>query len=92
VVYPNICFRSTGGGPDLANGPFLRRTPSSRPVTANPHLDGRGGVAAQQHHVPFVTVIVHKDENGYGMKVSGDKPVYVQSVTEGKSVIGACCS
>jgi len=61
-------------------------------VTANPHLDGRGGVAAQQHHVPFVTVIVHKDENGYGMKVSGDKPVYVQSVTEGKSVIGACCS
>jgi len=54
-------------------------------------LDGRGGVAVQQH-IPVVTVIVHKDENGYGMKVSGDKPVYVQSVREGKSVIGACCS
>ena len=41
------------------------------------------------HHIPVVTVIVHKDENGYGMKVSGDKPVYVQSVKEGKSVFGA---
>jgi len=92
VVYPNICFRSTGGGSDLANGLFLSRTPSSRPVTANLHLDGRGGVAVQQYHIPVVTVIVHKDENGYGMKVSGDKPVYVQSVTEGKSVIGSCCS
>jgi hypothetical protein len=55
-------------------------------------LDGRGGVAVQQHHITVVTVIVHKDENGSGMKVSGDKPVYVQSVTEGKWVIGACCS
>ncbi|XP_069677128.1 rho guanine nucleotide exchange factor 12 isoform X3 [Periplaneta americana] len=35
------------------------------------------------HHIPVVTVIVHKDENGYGMKVSGDNPVYVQSVKEG---------
>lgn len=23
---------------------------------------------------------IHKDENGYGMKVSGDKPVFVESV------------
>ncbi|KAJ4436325.1 hypothetical protein ANN_18956 [Periplaneta americana] len=36
------------------------------------------------HHIPVVTVIVHKDENGYGMKVSGDNPVYVQSVKEGE--------
>jgi hypothetical protein len=92
LVYPNICFRSPGVGPDLANGQFLRRTPSSRPGTANPHLDGRGGGAVQQHHIQYVTLIVHKDENGYGMKVSGDKPVYVQSVTEGKWVIGACWS
>jgi hypothetical protein len=46
-------------------------------------LDG-GGVATQPHHIPVVTVIVHKDDSGYGMKVSGDKPVYVQSVKEGK--------
>lgn len=91
-MYPNICFRLTGGGPDLANGPFPRRTPSSRPVTTIPHLDGRGGVAVQQQLTQSVNVIVHKDENGYDMKMSGDKPVYVQSVTEGKSVIDACCS
>jgi hypothetical protein len=54
-------------------------------------LDGGGGTAVQPHHLPFVTVIVHKDENGYGMKVSGDKPVYVQSVKEGKSVFAASC-
>ncbi|XP_046401357.1 rho guanine nucleotide exchange factor 11 isoform X3 [Ischnura elegans] len=30
-----------------------------------------------------VTVVVHKDDTGYGMKVSGDNPVYVQAVKEG---------
>ncbi|GFG29830.1 hypothetical protein Cfor_00248, partial [Coptotermes formosanus] len=74
---------STGGGTDLVNGPSLRRTPSSRPISANPQLDGGGGVGVQPHHIQVVTVIVQKDENGYGMKVSGDKPVYVQSVKEG---------
>lgn len=78
-----LAERSTCGGTDLANGPSLRRTPSSRPISVNPQLDGGGGTAVQPHHLPFVTVIVHKDENGYGMKVSGDKPVYVQSVKEG---------
>lgn len=29
-------------------------------------------------------VIVNRDEKGYGMKVSGDNPVYVQSVKPGK--------
>lgn len=33
---------------------------------------------------PVATVVVYKDDRGYGMKVSGDKPVYVQSVKEGK--------
>jgi hypothetical protein len=50
----------------------------------NPQLDGGSGVTVQPHHIPALTVIVHKDETGYGMKVSGDKPVYVQSVKEGK--------
>lgn len=31
----------------------------------------------------IVTVVVRKDENGYGMKVSGDNPVFVQSVRGG---------
>ncbi|VVC42474.1 Hypothetical protein CINCED_3A018960 [Cinara cedri] len=30
-----------------------------------------------------LTVVVVKDENGYGMKVSGDNPVFVQSVKQG---------
>ncbi|KAK4873317.1 hypothetical protein RN001_015346 [Aquatica leii] len=34
-------------------------------------------------HPYIVQVIINKDENGYGMKVSGDNPVYVQSVKEG---------
>jgi hypothetical protein len=51
----------------------------------NPQLDGGSGITVQPHHIPALTVIVHKDETGYGMKVSGDKPVYVQSVKEGKS-------
>lgn len=34
-----------------------------------------------QAHV--VRVVVNRDERGYGMKVSGDNPVYVQSVKEG---------
>jgi len=28
-------------------------------------------------------VVVQKDDNGYGLTVSGDKPVYVQSVKPG---------
>ena len=37
----------------------------------------------------FITrhVIVHRDENGYGFTVSGDNPVYVQSVKERKLFI-----
>lgn len=33
--------------------------------------------------VVVVQVVVNRDERGYGMKVSGDNPVYVQSVKEG---------
>ncbi|KAJ8683003.1 hypothetical protein QAD02_018795 [Eretmocerus hayati] len=32
---------------------------------------------------PVATLVVYKDDAGYGMKVSGDKPVYVQSVKPG---------
>lgn len=36
------------------------------------------------HQMHIVRVVVNKDERGYGMKVSGDNPVYVQSVKEGQ--------
>lgn len=34
-------------------------------------------------HSQFLKIIINKDETGYGMKVSGDNPVYVQSVKDG---------
>ncbi|XP_066599508.1 rho guanine nucleotide exchange factor 12-like isoform X2 [Prorops nasuta] len=39
-----------------------------------------GGVAEA---APVVTLVIYKDVAGYGMKVSGDNPVYVNSVKEG---------
>ncbi len=35
-------------------------------------------------------VILHRDENGYGLTVSGDNPVYVQSVKESKTSFYLC--
>lgn len=32
-------------------------------------------------------VIITRDENGYGLTVSGDNPVFVQSVKEGKQIL-----
>lgn len=32
-------------------------------------------------------VIIQRDENGFGLTVSGDNPVFVQLVKEGKSVL-----
>ena len=32
-------------------------------------------------------IIVQRDENGYGLTVSGDNPVYVQSVKEGMCTV-----
>lgn len=31
-------------------------------------------------------VVIQRDENGFGLTVSGDNPVFVQSVKEGKTV------
>ncbi|XP_043278903.1 rho guanine nucleotide exchange factor 11 isoform X2 [Venturia canescens] len=42
-----------------------------------------GGGAGSQEPPPVATLVVYKDDAGYGMKVSGDNPVYVQSVKEG---------
>lgn len=33
--------------------------------------------------VPVATLVVYKDDAGYGMKVSGDNPVFVVSVKAG---------
>uniref|UniRef100_A0A1B6KZD4 PDZ domain-containing protein n=1 Tax=Graphocephala atropunctata TaxID=36148 RepID=A0A1B6KZD4_9HEMI len=71
---------STGSRGSLSNGPSFRRPPGSRPMSGS-----EGTPVHSSNHVPFqqVTITVYKDDKGYGMKVSGDNPVYVQSVKEG---------
>uniref|UniRef100_A0A8D9EQ02 Rho guanine nucleotide exchange factor 12 n=1 Tax=Cacopsylla melanoneura TaxID=428564 RepID=A0A8D9EQ02_9HEMI len=64
---------------ELSNGVSMRRS-SSRPVS------GDGSVSPPMSFAYVwqqMVIVVNKDEKGYGMKVSGDNPVYVQSVKEG---------
>ncbi|XP_065207030.1 rho guanine nucleotide exchange factor 12 isoform X3 [Planococcus citri] len=66
----------------LSNGPSLRRTPSSRPRSAtSPEGNLLGSNHYNLHPISKLTIV--KDNRGYGMKISGDNPVYVQSVKEG---------
>ncbi|KAK6619066.1 hypothetical protein RUM44_003448 [Polyplax serrata] len=68
-------------GAGISNGSSFRRS-SLRPMSTSTSLDGSIPIGpASSFHT--VVVVVHKDENGYGMNVSGDNPVYVQSVKEG---------
>jgi hypothetical protein len=61
----------------------MRRARS--PMAARPlSSEGSSGALSPTHHHHPIIIIVHKDEKGYGMKVSGDNPVFVQSVKEGK--------
>ncbi|XP_058459868.1 uncharacterized protein LOC131435731 isoform X1 [Malaya genurostris] len=55
-------------------------THRQRPQTLNPTRD-----SPKNAPVPMLTLVltVNKDANGYGMKVSGDKPVFVESVKPG---------
>lgn len=78
------------------NGSARRHSPAVSP-SHHHSLSGGGGVGggrpvslmdSPNHHqlqTTIVRVVVNKDEKGYGMKVSGDNPVYVQSVKEGKN-------
>ncbi|XP_055625243.1 uncharacterized protein LOC129767952 isoform X2 [Toxorhynchites rutilus septentrionalis] len=55
-------------------------THRQRPQTLTPSRD-----SPKNSPVPMLTLVltVNKDVNGYGMKVSGDKPVFVESVKPG---------
>ncbi|XP_039279268.1 rho guanine nucleotide exchange factor 12-like isoform X3 [Nilaparvata lugens] len=80
---------STTGIPEkrsmsLSNGPSFRRSRPSSGGSGGGTLDsGGGGSGGGTASLPHTKIVVHKDEKGYGMKVSGDNPVYVQSVKEG---------
>ncbi|KAL3284894.1 hypothetical protein HHI36_019030 [Cryptolaemus montrouzieri] len=67
---------------------FLRRSASSAvngsPRRMTPQSPGATRPASLlDSHLHIVHLVVNRDEKGYGMKVSGDNPVYVQSVKEG---------
>ncbi|CAH0546729.1 unnamed protein product [Brassicogethes aeneus] len=66
---------SPGPGPPASPGGGVHR-PTSLMDTPPPSAGG-------PISYPMVQVVVNKDDKGYGMKVTGDNPVYVQSVKEG---------
>lgn len=49
------------------------------------HLENltSGSNGSEKPKQQFLELIIHKDKNGYGMKVSGENPVYVDSVKDG---------
>lgn len=58
------------------------------------HLENltTGGSATPNNDKPkplILELIIQKDKNGYGMKVSGENPVYVDSVKEGGAAFRA---
>lgn len=59
-------------------------TGSASPVSSPPPMPPHH--THHHHYQQITTIIVNKDDKGFGMKVSGDNPVYVQSVKEGE-----CC-
>ncbi|XP_070066508.1 uncharacterized protein RhoGEF2 isoform X3 [Drosophila virilis] len=62
---------STGSRPQTQLTPIA---PVQKPMTPNP---------ASPKNFQYLTLTVRKDDNGYGMKVSGDNPVFVESVKPG---------
>lgn len=65
---------------DLSNGVSMHRS-----FTRQSPGDGSASPPSSCAYVwQQIVIVVNKDEKGYGMKVSGDNPVYVQSVKSGK--------
>lgn len=51
-------------------------------------VGGGGGVASPGggnpgELIPVTILVIYKDDAGYGMKVSGNNPVFIQSVKKG---------
>lgn len=70
-------YSSSGNG-----SPGSYTSPISSPVGTRPP-----SLMDHQQSLPnVVRVTVIRDGGGYGMKVSGDNPVFVQSVKDGKKL------
>ncbi|XP_037917502.1 uncharacterized protein LOC119655610 isoform X4 [Hermetia illucens] len=69
-----------GGGSANSNGVSpVTRIQTRRPQTQTPSPIEQKALLAPQ----VLSLTIHKDSNGYGMKVSGDNPVFVESVKAG---------
>ncbi|XP_068146998.1 uncharacterized protein RhoGEF2 isoform X2 [Drosophila tropicalis] len=68
---------STGGThPQIQITSAVETTVTTPTTPSTPNL-------ASPKNFQYLTLTVRKDENGYGMKVSGDNPVFVESVKPG---------
>ncbi|KAJ3661322.1 hypothetical protein Zmor_005721 [Zophobas morio] len=66
--------RLSANGSTRRTSPIPTMSPTGRPASL---------MDTHNQSVYVVQVVVNRDERGYGMMVSGDNPVYVQSVKEG---------
>ncbi|XP_050325281.1 uncharacterized protein LOC126756342 isoform X1 [Bactrocera neohumeralis] len=72
---------STGGGVNVTNAGNQRGSVNMASAR-RPQLQITP-IPESPKNFQFLTLTVRKDENGYGMKVSGDNPVFVESVKPG---------
>lgn len=79
ITNANCLADSSGNGsPGSWTSPLSSPVGTGRPPSLMDH----------PHSLPnAVRVVVTRDAGGYGMKVSGDNPVYVQSVKDGKQIL-----
>uniref|UniRef100_A0A1I8PQE1 PDZ domain-containing protein n=2 Tax=Stomoxys calcitrans TaxID=35570 RepID=A0A1I8PQE1_STOCA len=74
---------NSGGGLASSNS-GQRNSVNMAANTRRPQLQISSPIAGESpKNFLFLTLTVRKDENGYGMKVSGDNPVFVESVKPG---------
>ncbi|XP_065366729.1 uncharacterized protein RhoGEF2 isoform X2 [Calliphora vicina] len=73
-----------GGGLSASNGNAQRNSANMSANSRRPQIQISTPIAGESlKNFQYLTLTVRKDENGYGMKVSGDNPVFVESVKPG---------
>ncbi|XP_075168419.1 rho guanine nucleotide exchange factor 2 isoform X2 [Haematobia irritans] len=77
----------SGGGVGCvtnSNGSAQRNSVNMAANSRRPQIQISSPISGESgKNFQFLTLTVRKDENGYGMKVSGDNPVFVESVKPG---------
>ncbi|KAM7343585.1 rho guanine nucleotide exchange factor 2 isoform 3-T3 [Cochliomyia hominivorax] len=80
----NSGLGSGGGGLSASNGNAQRNSANMSANSRRPQIQISTPIVGESlKNFQYLTLTVRKDENGYGMKVSGDNPVFVESVKPG---------